>query len=85
MEYSGEFVETESLCVVSNFLSEELITCVSFHSDSFANVVDLLDDMFERAAQADEPTEMNFIKKHAEELKADGVSERAAARLFSNP
>lgn len=54
--------------------------------DSFANVVDLLDDMFERAATAEnEPEEMNFIKKHAEELKASGVTERSAARLFSNP
>lgn len=53
--------------------------------DSFANIVDLLDDMFERAANADEPTSMNFIKKHAEELAADGVTERTAARLFSNP
>ena len=52
--------------------------------DSFANIVDLLDDLFERTAQADEPIEMNYIKKHAEELKADGV-ERPAARLFSNP
>jgi magnesium chelatase subunit H len=52
--------------------------------DSFANIVDLLDDMFERAAAADEPLEMNFIKKHAEGLRADGV-ERPAARLFSNP
>jgi len=46
--------------------------------------VDLLDDMFERAAAANEPIEMNFIKKHAEELRADGV-ERPASRLFSNP
>jgi len=53
--------------------------------DSFANIVDLLDDLFERAAEApDEPADMNFIKKHAQELKADGV-ERPAARLFSNP
>ena len=52
--------------------------------DSFANIVDLLDDVFERAAFADEPIELNYIKKHAEELKADGV-ERPAARLFSNP
>jgi magnesium chelatase subunit H len=28
--------------------------------DSFANVVDLLDDMFERAAQADRPAGMNI-------------------------
>jgi len=31
--------------------------------DSFANVVDLLDDMFERAATADEPEEMNVSEK----------------------
>ena len=54
-------------------------------SDSFANIVDLLDDMFERAAQAEEPTDMNFVRKHALELEESGVSERAAARLFSNP
>jgi len=53
--------------------------------DSFANVVDLLDDMFERAAAADgEPLDMNFVKKHAAELSSEGV-ERPAARLFSNP
>jgi magnesium chelatase subunit H len=47
--------------------------------------VDLLDDMFERAAQADEPLDMNFIKKHSQELVESGVKERSAARLFSNP
>ena len=30
--------------------------------DSFANCVDLLDDMFERAANADEPEDMNVSK-----------------------
>ena len=57
---------------------------VPIQSDSFANIVDLLDDMFERAAMADEPLEMNFVKKHASELSAEGVA-RPAARLFSNP
>ena len=53
--------------------------------DSFANVVDLLDDMFERAAIAeDETPDMNYIKKHSMEL-AEGGTERPAARLFSNP
>ena len=52
--------------------------------DSFANVVDLLDDMFERAAIADESPDMNYVKKHAMELEAGGT-ERPAARLFSNP
>lgn len=31
--------------------------------DSFANVVDLLDDMFERAATADEPEDMNVRER----------------------
>jgi len=53
--------------------------------DSFANVVDLLDDMFERAAASyDESPDMNYVKKHALDLKADGT-DRPAARLFSNP
>jgi cobalamin biosynthesis Mg chelatase CobN len=59
--------------------------CFAAFRDSFANVVDLLDDMFERAAQLDEPPEMNFIRKHSLELAEDGVKERTAARLFSNP
>ena len=52
--------------------------------DSFANVVDLLDDMFERAAVAEESPDMNYIKKHSMELEAGGA-DRPAARLFSNP
>ncbi|KAL3920968.1 MAG: hypothetical protein SGILL_002998 [Bacillariaceae sp.] len=53
--------------------------------DSFANIVDLLDDMFERAATVEDESEnMNFIKKHASQLQQDGV-DRPAARLFSNP
>jgi magnesium chelatase subunit H len=62
-----------------------LATLSGIFRDSFKNIVDLLDDMFERAAKADEPPEMNFIKKHADELIASGVEERSAARLFSNP
>ena len=52
--------------------------------DSFANVVDLLDDMFEKAAVAAESPDMNYIKKHALEMEADGI-DRPTARLFSNP
>lgn len=53
--------------------------------DAFQNVVELLDDLFARAAAADEPDSMNFIAKHARELKKQGVSSGASARLFSNP
>ncbi|HEY9818091.1 MAG TPA: magnesium chelatase subunit H [Candidatus Obscuribacterales bacterium] len=52
--------------------------------DSFVNVIELLDDLFQRAAQADEPIEQNFIRKHAIALQAQGV-ENPCARLFSNP
>ena len=52
--------------------------------DSFVNIIELLDDLFQRAATADEPQEDNFIRKHALSLKAQGV-ENASARLFSNP
>ncbi|KAL4458671.1 hypothetical protein ABPG75_013536 [Micractinium tetrahymenae] len=52
--------------------------------DSFQNVVELLDDCFQRAAEADEPPEQNFIRKHALAMKAKGLA-NPAARLFSNP
>ncbi|MBD2502095.1 magnesium chelatase subunit H [Anabaena azotica] len=52
--------------------------------DSFVNIIELLDDLFQRAADADEPEDQNFIRKHALALKAQGV-ENASARLFSNP
>ena len=52
--------------------------------DSFVNIIELLDDLFVRAAEADEPTDRNFIRKHAQELKAQGI-DNPSARLFSNP
>ena len=52
--------------------------------DSFANVVDLVDDLFKRAAEAEEPLEMNYIRKHALEMQDRGV-ERSYSRLFCNP
>ncbi len=52
--------------------------------DTFVNIIELLDDLFQRAADAEEPEEENFIRKHALALKMQGV-ENVAARLFSNP
>ena len=46
--------------------------------------MDLLDDMFKRAAEADEPPERNFIRKHALEMGSKGL-DNPSARLFSNP
>ncbi|MBD6619297.1 magnesium chelatase subunit H [Komarekiella sp. 'clone 1'] len=52
--------------------------------DSFVNIIELLDDLFQRAADAEESEDQNFIRKHALVLKAQGV-ENVSARLFSNP
>ena len=52
--------------------------------DSFVNIIELLDDLFQRAAAAEEPEDQNFIRKHALALQAQGI-ENATARLFSNP
>ncbi|MBW4621658.1 MAG: magnesium chelatase subunit H [Cyanosarcina radialis HA8281-LM2] len=52
--------------------------------DSFINIIELLDDLFQRAVEAEEPEAQNFIRKHALALKERGV-ENPSARLFSNP
>jgi magnesium chelatase subunit H len=52
--------------------------------DSFVNVLELLDDLFQRAANADEPEQQNYIRKHVLALQSQGV-ENPSARLFSNP
>jgi magnesium chelatase subunit H len=52
--------------------------------DSFQNVLDLLDALFEAAATADEPAALNFVRKHADAATAAGIA-RPSSRLFSNP
>ncbi|MEM9274825.1 MAG: magnesium chelatase subunit H [Cyanobacteria bacterium P01_F01_bin.143] len=52
--------------------------------DTFVNIIELLDDLFQRAAIAEESPEDNFIRKHYLALKEQGI-DNASARLFSNP
>ena len=52
--------------------------------DTFGNVVDLLDDLFSRAASLDEPVSRNYVRKHSEAMREEGVG-RPTSRLFSNP
>jgi magnesium chelatase subunit H len=52
--------------------------------DTFVNIIELLDDLFRRAAEAEESTDNNYIRKHYLALKAQGL-ENASARMFSNP
>lgn len=63
-----------------------VINCSGVFRDLFINQMNLLDKAVKMAAEAEEPLEMNFVRKHAiaqaEEL---GVTLRqAATRVFSN-
>ncbi|GAB4213193.1 MAG: magnesium chelatase subunit H [Roseiflexaceae bacterium] len=52
--------------------------------DTFQMSVDLLDDLFRRAATADEPPEQNYLRAHTLALQAQGQSwEQATARIFT--
>jgi len=63
-----------------------VVSCSGVFRDLFINQMNLMDRGIKMAAEADEPIEMNFVRKHAEEQAAElGVSLReAAARVFSN-
>lgn len=63
-----------------------VVTCSGVFRDLFINQMALLDRAVKLAAEADEPPEMNFVRKHALEQAAEmGVSVReAATRVFSN-
>ncbi|NTV97924.1 MAG: magnesium chelatase subunit H [Chlorobiaceae bacterium] len=54
--------------------------------DAFGVLMDQLDRLFKDAAKADEPEDMNYIRKHVNEALATGVSfESATARQFTQP
>jgi len=47
--------------------------------DTFPNVVELLDDLLRRAADAAEATSLNYVRKHALEMAAQGMEAQAVA------
>ncbi|MEB3293712.1 MAG: magnesium chelatase subunit H [Synechococcales bacterium] len=63
-----------------------VVNCSGVFRDLFINQMALLDKAVKMAAEADEPMEMNFVRKHAIAQAAElGVSVRqAATRVFSN-
>lgn len=63
-----------------------VINCSGVFRDLFINQMTLLDKAVKMAAEADEPVEMNFIRKHAMKQAEDlGINLRqAATRVFSN-
>ncbi|WOB42709.1 magnesium chelatase subunit H [Thermoleptolyngbya oregonensis NK1-22] len=63
-----------------------VVNCSGVFRDLFINQMNLLDRAIKMAAEADEPVEMNYVRKHAiEQAKELGVDVRqAATRVFSN-
>jgi magnesium chelatase subunit H len=63
-----------------------VINCSGVFRDLFINQMNLLDQAVKMAAEADEPVEMNFVRKHAmQQAEEMGINLRqAATRVFSN-
>ncbi|NET55551.1 MAG: magnesium chelatase subunit H [Symploca sp. SIO2E6] len=63
-----------------------VINCSGVFRDLFINQMNLLDQAVKMAAEADEPAEMNFVRKHAAQQAVEmGINLRqAATRVFSN-
>ncbi len=63
-----------------------VVNCSGVFRDLFVNQMNLLDQAVKMAAEADEPLEMNFIRKHAlAQAEEMGINLRqAATRIFSN-
>ncbi|WP_121968135.1 magnesium chelatase subunit H [Leptolyngbya sp. BC1307] len=63
-----------------------VINCSGVFRDLFVNQMALLDRAVKMAAEADEPVEMNFVRKHAmAQAEEFGLTLRnAATRIFSN-
>ncbi|MEH2057106.1 MAG: magnesium chelatase subunit H [Nostoc sp.] len=63
-----------------------VINCSGVFRDLFINQMNLLDQGVKMAAEADEPLDMNFVRKHALQQAQDmGINLRqAATRVFSN-
>ncbi|QYX30817.1 magnesium chelatase subunit H [Sphaerospermopsis torques-reginae] len=63
-----------------------VINCSGVFRDLFINQMNLLDQGVKMAAEADEPLEMNYVRKHAlQQAEEMGINLRqAATRVFSN-
>jgi magnesium chelatase subunit H len=85
-EGTGRIVryELQPLADVGHPRIDVLANLSGIFRDSFVNIIELLDDLFKRAAEAEEPEDQNFIRKHALALQAQGIQNNSA-RLFSNP
>ncbi|MFV9506621.1 MAG: magnesium chelatase subunit H [Oscillochloridaceae bacterium umkhey_bin13] len=61
-----------------------LMTASGIFRDTFAGTIDMLDRLVREAASADEPEDLNFIRKHVNAMLAEGQEwEAATARVFT--
>jgi magnesium chelatase subunit H len=85
-EGTGRIVRYELKCLedVGHPRIDVLANLSGIFRDSFVNIIELLDDLFQRAADVDEPQDRNFIRKHVLGMRSQNIS-NPTARLFSNP
>jgi cobaltochelatase CobN len=56
-----------------------------FFRDAFPHVIAMLDDAVRMVADLDEPSHLNFVRRHAEDdLAAHGDQQRAVTRIFGS-
>jgi magnesium chelatase subunit H len=61
-----------------------LLDVSSIFRDTFQMSLNLLDDLFRAAAQAEEPEDLNFVRANTERMRAEGRTlEQATARIFT--
>ncbi|RLM65123.1 uncharacterized protein C2845_PM16G00850 [Panicum miliaceum] len=79
-------VEPVSLEELGRPRIDVVVNCSGVFRDLFINQMNLLDRAVKMVAELDEPVEMNYVRKHAQEQAEElGVSLReAATRVFSN-
>ena len=85
-EGTGRIVryELKPLAEVGHPRIDVLANLSGIFRDTFVNIIELLDDLFRRAAEAAEAEDDNYIRKHCLILEAQGIV-NASARMFSNP
>ncbi len=79
-EGTGRIVryELKPLAEVGHPRIDVLANLSGIFRDSFVNIIELLDDLFRRAAEAEEPEDQNFIRKHSLALQCQGVKNASA-------
>jgi magnesium chelatase subunit H len=79
-------LELISLAELGRPRIDVVVNCSGVFRDLFINQMNLLDQAVKLAAEAPEPLEMNFVRKHAlQQAEEMGLSLRqAASRVFSN-